>query len=142
MSKTRHLVGSALLLCAVTAQAWGPYDADLVRVIDGDTIVMSIHIYPEITVTTHLRILGIDTPELHRARCSAERVKGYQARDRAAKWLLEALALSVVDIRRGKYRMVGDIRNEEGESLAEMLLKAGLAHPYEGRMPRAGWCDS
>jgi len=142
VSKTRHLLGGALLLYAFSAHAWGPYDADLVRVIDGDTIVVAIHIYPEITVTTHLRILGIDTPELHRARCSAERVKGYEARGRAAKWLLEALKLSVVGIRRGKYRMVGDIRNEHGESLAEMLLGAGLAHPYEGRMPRAGWCDS
>lgn len=42
---------------------YGPYQADLVRVIDGDTIEVDLHVYPGEVVRVSVRENGINTPE-------------------------------------------------------------------------------
>lgn len=42
----------------------GPVRADVVRVIDGDTLAVTAHIWVGQSLATSVRIRGIDTPEL------------------------------------------------------------------------------
>ncbi len=50
----------------------GPVAAELLRVIDGDTIEVRAKIWLEIDITTRVRLAGIDAPELNGA-CPEER---------------------------------------------------------------------
>jgi endonuclease YncB( thermonuclease family) len=52
----------------------GPFQAELVRVIDGDTFEARVRIWFGQEITTLVRIRGIDAPEL-KARCGSEASK-------------------------------------------------------------------
>ena len=57
----------------------GPVPAELVSVIDGDTIAVRAHIWPGHVVETRVRLDGVDTPEIRRPACEAEREAGREA---------------------------------------------------------------
>ena len=61
-------------------------DAHVERVIDGDTIDITALVWIDQTVKAHLRIRGIDAPELH-GHCPAER----WAAQMATEWLRNAV---------------------------------------------------
>jgi len=75
MTTTEKITGALYILCwclvlygislDARAEEYGPYRADVVRVIDGDTVVLDAHIWPGMTQRTHLRLSGIDTPLPH-----------------------------------------------------------------------------
>jgi endonuclease YncB( thermonuclease family) len=112
----------------------GPVEAQLVSVIDGDTLMVNARPWPQQTISVLVRIRGIDTPELH-AKCSDVRELALAARD----VLAEALAtgdgrLSLTDISGDKYfgRVVADVAYDNGRDAASVMLAAGLARPYDG----------
>lgn len=115
----------------------GPVPAELVGVVDGDTLRVAAEIWIDQRVTVLVRLRGVDAPELH-ARCEAER-RGAEA---ARAWLADAAAapLMLYDIAPDKYAGRVDARVVAGDvDLAAGLLAAGLARPYGGGA-RAGWC--
>lgn len=118
----------------------GPVAADVIRVIDGDTLALRARIWIGIDIVVNARIRGIDAPEL-RGRCDAEKAL---AEDALAR--LEALAAGkTVRLRRvenDKYagRVLADIVTDDGTDLRAAMLESGLARPYDGGT-RAPWCD-
>ena len=58
----------------------GPVPARLVRVVDGDTVVVRARIWLGQEVEIHVRLAGIDAPEL-RGKCARERALAVRARD-------------------------------------------------------------
>src|SRR5690606_10793304 len=64
----------------------GPVPAEVLRVVDGDTIEVRAHVWLGHEVTTLVRIAGIDTPEL-RGKCAAERTAARRAADGLAALL-------------------------------------------------------
>ena len=132
-----------LLLLSWAAHAYGPYDATLVRIIDGDTVVVDVAVWPEQTIRTSLRLAGVDTPEKGwRAKCDAEREAGKRATAFTTRWLSAHTQIQVTDIRRGKYagRVLGLITAGDSD-LATDLIEAGVARPYDGGQ-RGGWCNT
>ena len=119
--------------------------ARVVEVIDGDTLGVRVRIWLDQDVATRVRLDGIDAPEL-RGRCEQERALARRAADFVAgKVMSEAGAGTLVrlhEVRYGKYarRVVARVEMEDGEDLAQALLDAGLARPYDGGR-RASWCD-
>ena len=117
----------------------GPVAADVVKVIDGDTLDVLARVWLGQTVHVRVRLDGVDTPEL-RGRCAGERAQAQEARS----WLVRQLAgrtISLRQVRLGKYagRVVARVELDDGQDLSVMLLRAGLARPYDGR-ERADWC--
>lgn len=119
----------------------GPVEADLVSVIDGDTVMVNARPWPQQTVSVLVRIRGIDTPELH-SKCENFRQLALAAKD----VLAEALAagggkLALSDISGDKYfgRVVARVSFNHGHDAGETMLAAGLARPYDGgRKPKEG----
>jgi endonuclease YncB( thermonuclease family) len=141
----RFLLSLALLaaLAAGTAGARevipGPLAAEVIAVVDGDTLDVRVHVWLGQQVETRVRILGIDAPEL-RARCPEERQRAGAARD----WLLREVAKRDVvlrDVRYDKYggRVLAHVETEGGADLGRELLARHLARPYQGGR-RDGWC--
>lgn len=118
----------------------GPIGAMLVRVVDGDTLVVEARVWIGQRIDTHVRLSGIDAPEL-RAGCPEEHNLAVLATNQLAR-LAEEGPLVLRDIRLGTYagRVVARVENAAGLDLASELLSAGLAGLYSGRGPRPNWC--
>lgn len=125
----------------------GPVPAQVLSVIDGDTIEVRAVIWLGQVLSTRVRLAGIDAPEL-RGKCARERALAVRARD----YLLAKLAAKLEDgerawvrlrdIRYGKYagRVLARVETAGGEDLGRGLMAAGLARPYAGRA-RESWCE-
>jgi len=113
----------------------GPFLAEVVRVIDGDTVEVRAHIWPEQTIMTAVRLADIDTPEL-RGHCPAETEAGVRARTHV-QGLVDQVGgrLWLHDVRLGKYagRVLGRLVTQQGLDLGRSLIAARLAVPYEDR---------
>ena len=118
----------------------GPIPARVERVVDGDTVVVAARIWLGQTIVTHVRIAGVDTPEL-RGDCPLERDLAAAARDGLAD-LLAPPEVTLHAVRTGTYagRVVADIHDAEGRDIGTALLTLGLARHYDGRGGRPSWC--
>lgn len=133
----------------------GPH-LPVVRVIDGDTVVLDVPDLPQpLGTSLSLRILGVDAPEIHRAQCADERRRGRAARDFTQAFVDWALSPEDVAVRLcgwDKYggRVVGDVLLYENRSayatptmlLSHELIAAGHAVYYSGSGPRMDWCNA
>jgi len=113
----------------------GPFLAEVVRVIDGDTVEVRAHIWPEQTIVTTVRLADIDTPEL-RGHCEAEIEAAVRARTHV-QGLVDQVGgrLWLRDVRLGKYagRVLGRLETPQGLDFGRSLIGARLAVPYEDR---------
>lgn len=119
----------------------GPVPADLLGVVDGDTVDVRAHIWLGQTVETRVRLDGIDAPEL-RGDCAAERAAAAAAEHRLAA-LLGGGPVVLTDIRHGTWagRVVARVTAPDGIDVAGALIAEGLAAPYDGRGGRPDWCE-
>ena len=115
----------------------GPIPAELVRVIDGDTIEVRARIWLDLDLTTRVRLAGIDAPELAGA-CPEERRLAGLARKRLAA-LLGRGPVRLADIQRDKYggRVVAEVLLADGRRASEAMLASGVAALSSAP---GGWC--
>ena len=112
--------------------------ADVVSVYDGDSIIVDAHPWSGMIIRISVRVRGIDAPEI-KGKCQAEKKAALMARDRMAELAQGNILLE--NVGNGKYagRVVADVISGAG-SLAEVMIKEGLARPYDGGK-RTSWCD-
>lgn len=119
----------------------GPIAAEVLRVIDGDTLDVRARIWLGQDVRIRVRLSGVDAPEL-RAKCAAE----LELAERAKAWLAAKVAggpVMLSEVRYGKFagRVTARVRTAAGEDLSGALLAAGLARAYDGGR-RQPWCGA
>ena len=117
----------------------GPVPAEIVAVVDGDTLAVKARIWLGQMVATDVRIARIDAPEL-KARCEREHTMAEQAKARLAQSVGEGPVM-LRDIRYDKYggRVLAEVETAKGENLADLMLHSGLVRPYDGGR-REAWC--
>ncbi|MDR6755873.1 endonuclease YncB(thermonuclease family) [Mycoplana sp. BE70] len=115
----------------------GPVAAQVIRVVDGDTILVSARPWPQQHVDVFVRLRGIDTPEM-KSRCAGDRAAAKTARDLLSSLVLGGDSLFLTDVSADKYfgRVVADVHLVDGRNPAHDLVAAGLATPYDGRTKR------
>ena len=108
----------------------GPVAAEVLRVIDGDTILVAAKPWPQQTMEVYVRLRGIDAPELK----SATREAGQQARAALASLTSDQDEIQLTHISGDKYfgRVVADISFSDGRNPAQEMLSAGYVSPYGG----------
>ena len=124
------------------------YEAELIKVLDGDTIDCYIDMGFDIKIKKRIRYMGIDTWE-SRTRDLDEKAKGLLAKARN-KELLEAGVFKIVSYGTGKFgRVLGEIfvspdavgheisenvdRSSDGlVSINDILINEGHAYEYGG----------
>lgn len=119
------------------------YDAQVIRVSDGDTIVIAAPFLPApLKPQLAVRIYGVDTPEKgHRAQCPQED----QRAQLASKWTTQLIAqggkIQVTLYAWDKFggRVLGDII-VNGQSVRAGLIQNGLAREYYGDAKQS-WCQ-
>lgn len=115
----------------------GPIPAEIIRVIDGDTVHVRAQIWINQSIEISVRVAEIDTPEVHRPSCSAERELANRATDEAREFLGAKVLLH--NIHNGKYagRVVAEVHHRTRGRLSEHLLALGLAVADDAEDP---WC--
>ena len=143
-----------LLLLAVPVMALAQktpqgvtYDAQILRITDGDTVVIAAPFLPKpLKPELAVRVFGVDTPEKgHRAQCPSEAQRG----EAASAFTKNAIATAAAQ--GGKFqatlygwdkfggRVLGDIL-VNGQSLRAALIANGFAREYYGEAKQS-WCQ-
>lgn len=135
-----------LLPCIVWAQKTPQgvtYDAKIVRVNDGDTVVIAAPFLPApLKPELAVRIYGVDTPEKgFRAQCPSEDQRGQAATAFTKKAVESTQKHQVVLYGWDKFggRVLGDMILN-GVSLRSELIKNGYAREYYGEAKQS-WCN-
>lgn len=71
----------------VSQEIPGPVPAEILHIVDGDTVGVRAHTWPGQYVEIRVRLRGVDAPEIRRVACEAERVKGQEATQFTRNWL-------------------------------------------------------
>lgn len=139
-------IALAIILIAGMAAAKdrvaGPVAAEVVRVVDGDTVDVRARPWLGMILETSVRLAGVDTPEKGmRAKCDKERLLAERASEYTRRLLPVGTRVLLTDIEEDKYggRVVAGI-SVGNEDLARGLLAAGLARPYGGGK-KSSWCN-
>jgi micrococcal nuclease len=119
------------------------YDAQIVRVSDGDTIVIAAPFLPApLKPELAVRIYGVDTPEKgFRGQCESEKQRGEAASLFTKQAVNQSNQRQVVLYGWDKFggRVLGDILLN-GQSLRTMLIQNGFAREYYGEAKQS-WCN-
>lgn len=110
----------------------GPVAAEVLRVIDGDTIEVRAKIWLDLELTVSARIRGIDAPELH-GKCRHETMMAAAATDRLIE-VTNGGEVRLTNIEEDKYagRVVADVTTSDGTELGTVMLASGLVRAYDG----------
>ena len=119
------------------------YDTSIIRVSDGDTIVIAAPYLPApLKPQLAVRIFGVDTPEKgHRAQCDSERAQGEKASAWTKDLVKSGRQFQVTLYGWDKFggRVLGDIL-VDAVSVRSGLIAAGLAREYYGDKKKS-WCE-
>ncbi len=119
------------------------YDAQIVRVNDGDTVVIAAPFLPApLKPELAVRIYGVDTPEKgFRAQCPSEDARGKAATEFTKSAIAKSLKRQVTLYGWDKFggRVLGDIVLD-GQSLRTGLIQNGFAREYFGDAKQS-WCN-
>jgi endonuclease YncB( thermonuclease family) len=119
------------------------YDAQIVRINDGDTVVISAPFLPApLKPELAVRIFGVDTPEKgFRAQCPQEDARGKAATEFTKSAVSSSQKRQVVLYNWDKFggRVLGDIILD-GRSLRQGLIANGFAREYYGEA-KTSWCQ-
>jgi endonuclease YncB( thermonuclease family) len=119
------------------------YDAQILRVSDGDTIVIAAPFLPQpLKPELAVRIYGVDTPEKgFRGQCDSEKQRGEAASVFTKNLVNASQQRQVVLYSWDKFggRVLGDIILN-GQSLRAQLIANGFAREYYGDAKQS-WCN-
>jgi len=143
----KKIITSLLLLLSFTVHAKAPqgvtYDANILRVSDGDTVVIAAPFLPApLKPELAVRIYGVDTPEKgFRAKCPQEDERGKAATKFTTNEVAKSSKRQVVLYDWDKFggRVLGDIILD-GQSLRAALIQNGFAREYFGEAKQS-WCN-
>ncbi len=134
---------SALLLVRPALAAGevlpGPVMGQVLKVLDGDTMIVRARVWVGQDIEIKVRISGIDAPEM-RGRCALERRRARAARD----YLRARVKTGIVRlhlVQYGKYagRVLARVETEDGVDIGAEMIRAGMARTYGGGK-RNSWC--
>jgi endonuclease YncB( thermonuclease family) len=142
----KHLLAILLLVPTLVLAQKTPqgvtYDAQIIRVSDGDTIVIAApFLPPPLKPELAVRIFGVDTPEKGwRGQCDSEKQRGEAASVFTKNLVNSSQQRQVVLYSWDKFggRVLGDIILN-GKSLRAQLIANGFAREYYGDAKQS-WC--
>lgn len=151
MYRSLQVFAVVLLLASLTYAAIvkdqcksGPNEFNCVKYLynyDADTIKVDIpSVHWLLGKKISVRVLGVDSPEIHGLNVCEKNAAG-KAKERVHELLTKAKRVDLKKIGRDKYfRILADVQ-ADGQSVTQVLLKEGLAYPYNGGTKvKIDWC--
>lgn len=147
MSKTAIAISAFLSVCMTAAFARdeiaGPVEAEILRVIDGDTLLVEARPWPQQRMEVYVRIRGIDAPEM-KSKCPRIREAGSEARKALEALMASSEKIQLTHISGDKYfgRIVADVMLPDGRNAADSMQHMGLVQAYDGGRKPTEVCNS
>ena len=140
-----HLASAEAGESSETANPYALYYATVLRVIDGDTLEVSVSLWPGLVAEYSIRVRGVDAPEIRRVGCEEERAWGEEARAQIAKLYPSGTIIRLENVERDSFfgRVVADVRRWRSDRwlyLKDELLERGLAVEWTPEMEDVPWC--
>ena len=109
------------------------YKAELLRIVDGDTLDCLVDIGFDVFVKKRVRLFGMDTWE-SRTKDLEEKEKGLAAKARLKELIHDnGDKFSLISHELGKYgRVLGTIMLDDGRSANDILVEEGHGYAYDG----------
>lgn len=111
------------------------YNAEVKKVIDGDTFDILIDLGFDTFRKGRVRLYGVNTPE-SRTKNLEEKQKGLAAKEFTDQWITAAghkIKVETILDKNEKYgRILARVWNEKGECLNADIVASGLAREYYG----------
>jgi endonuclease YncB( thermonuclease family) len=137
------LLAVSSLVFAQKAPQGVMYEAQVIKVTDGDTVVIAAPYLPQpLKPQLAVRVYGVDTPEKgHRAQCPSEAQRGEQASAFTKNIVSKSVKRQVILYGWDKFggRVLGDMILD-GQSLRAQLIANGFAREYYGDAKQS-WCN-
>lgn len=121
----------------------GPVEAEILRVVDGDTLLVEARPWPQQRMEVYVRIRGIDAPEM-KSKCQRIREAGREARQTLEELAKPSATIQLIHISGDKYfgRIVADVMLSDGSSAADSMRLAGVVRDYDGGRKPQEVCGS
>jgi micrococcal nuclease len=133
----------AVLLCllSLSPKSFAFDNIAITEVVDGDTLRAEIHELPYPLNKVSIRVLGIDTPEIH-GKCQLEKEKAQEAKQFLSEKLKETKHVTLSSLHWDKYggRILAEVYFD-GVNISKLLIDEGLAVPYWGQKKTMDWCS-
>ena len=108
------------------------YKCELIRVVDGDTIDVSVDLGFKVWLRKErVRLLGINTPE-SRTRNLEEKALGLASKERLKELLPKRFIIKTSKDGKGKFGRILAIPFVDGEDICKKMVLEGHARPYFG----------
>jgi endonuclease YncB( thermonuclease family) len=137
------LLATPLLAFAQKTPQGVTYDAQIIRVTDGDTVVIAAPFLPApLKPELAVRVYGVDTPEKgFRGQCDSEKQRGEAATVFTKGIINASQQRQVILYGWDKFggRVLGDVILN-GQSLRSQLIANGFAREYYGEAKQS-WCN-
>lgn len=119
----------------------GPVNAEVLRVVDGDTLLVAARPWPQQIVEVYVRLRDIDAPEI-KSDCDAIHSAGERAKAALAKMVVDQ-NIRLMRISGDKYfgRVLAEVALADGRNPAQELLSAGYVATYAERRSTSQSCD-
>lgn len=142
-----YLVGMLSASGAVAQDLTTPYPqyfGRVERVIDGDTLVVRVDLWPGLEAIYPVRARGIDAPELRGAKCPQERLWAEEARERAARFYGPGTLVRLENVELDSFgRALADIRRWRSDRwlyFAAEMVDIGMAEAWQEGWSDIDWC--
>jgi micrococcal nuclease len=123
---------------------YSEYYGTVERIIDGDTLVVRIALWPGLEAIYSVRARGIDAPEMRGAKCPQEKLWAEEARARAEKLYSPGTTVRLEKVELDSFgRAVADIRRWRSDRwlyFAEEMVNADMAEAWQEDWPDVDWC--
>jgi len=127
---------------------YGPVEAEVMEVIDADSLRLRLHLLPGLEYVVNVRSRGVDAPEVRGHQCQLELQLAEEAKQSIEGKFQIGTWVIVRNIEYDKYagRIVADIDrwiSDRFQNVTEELLDqpGRWGVPYDGSGPRHNWCE-
>jgi endonuclease YncB( thermonuclease family) len=114
------------------------------RVIDGDTLVVRVDLWPGLEAIYSVRARNVDAPELRRAGCPEERAWAEEARRQAERLYGIGTTVRIENVEIDSFgRAVADIRrwvSDRWRHFGDEMIQRGMAEPWQQGWDEIDWC--
>lgn len=123
---------------------YSEYYGTVERVVDGDTLVVRLDLWPGLEAIYAVRARGIDAPELRGAECPEEKAWAEAARAQAERLYGAGTIVRIENVELDSFgRALADIRRWRSDRwlyFAEEMTERDMAQPWQDGWPEIDWC--
>jgi micrococcal nuclease len=140
------VVGSPALTQEIERESrYGLYYAEVVNIIDGDNLVVSVDLWPGLVAEYSVRVRGIDAPEIRRPGCEDERNWAEEAKAQLLKLYDIGSTIKLENVENDSFagRVLADVsryRSDRWLDLKDEMIERNMAVAWTPKLADVPWC--